>query len=123
MADDLKKSLYKKMGNFPAVSKRDIDTSSIGKADTSSFVARRKMLGASAKDIASALVRSSPIGRAGRVAGKALKATGLFGAGYAANEAEDMIKEKIEKKKSGGAVFLPKGQKPFQVKKQISRIR
>ena len=120
MAENRIKKIYESMGKLPAKGMRELD---VPKADTSSFLERRKMLGASTKDIASALVRSTPIGKAGRVAGKALKATGLFGAGYAANEAEDVIREKIEKKKSGGSVFIPKGQKAFQVKKQISRIR
>jgi hypothetical protein len=119
MAENRIKKIYESMGKFPAKGMREID---VPKADTSSFLERRKMLGASAKDIASALVRSSPIGRAGRVAGKALKAAGLLGAGYAAGEAEDVIREKIEKKKSGGAVFIPRGQKAFQVNKQKSRI-
>ena len=122
MADDLKKTLYKTVGNFPAVSKREIDTKGYAKADTSEFLARRKALGASAKDVASALVRATPIGRAGRIAGKIAKATGLMGAGYGINEAEDVIKEKMEKKKTGGAVFIPRGQKAFQVNKQKSRI-
>ena len=107
------------MGKLPAKGMRELD---VPKADTSSFLERRMKM-AGPKDLASTLVRATPIGKAGRVAGKALKATGLFGAGYAANEAEDVIREKIEKKKSGGSVFIPKGQKAFQVKKQISRIR
>ncbi len=123
MVENRLKKIYESMGKLPAKGMRELD---VPKADTSSFLERRKMLGASTKDIASTLVRATPIGKAGRVAGKALKATGLFGAGYAANEAEDMIKEKaekIEKKKSGGSVFIPKGQKAFQVNKQKSRIR
>ena len=118
MAENKIKKIYESMGKFPAKGMRELD---VPKADTSSFLERRKMLG-SAKDIASALVRSSPIGRAGRVADKALKAAGLLGAGYAAGEAEDVIREKIEKKKQGGAVFIPRGQKAFQVNKQKSRI-
>ena len=129
------------MGKLPAKGMRELD---VPKADTSSFLERRMKM-AGPKDLASTLVRATPIGKVGRVAGKALKATGLFGAGYAANEAEDMIKEKaekpkyklvkdddslsgfrteeIEKKKFGGSVFIPKGQKAFQVNKQKSRIR
>jgi|Laugrefa1bdmlbdn_1035148.scaffolds.fasta_scaffold40408_1 hypothetical protein len=119
MAENRIKKIYESMGKLPAKGMRELD---VPKADTSSFLERRMKM-AGPKDLASTLVRATPIGKAGRVAGKALKATGLFGAGYAANEAEDVIREKIEKKKSGGSVFIPKGQKAFQVKKQISRIR
>ena len=73
MADDLRKTLYKTVGKFPAVSKSEIDTKSYAKADTSEFLARRKMLGASSKDIASALIKSSPIGRGARAIKGALK--------------------------------------------------
>ena len=123
MDDDLK-ALYKRSGDFPAVSKSEIDTKGYAKAEPSEFLKRRKMLGSpSTKDIALALVRSSPIGRAARAIKGVAKATGLMGAGYAANEAEDVIREKIEKKKHGGSVFIPRGQKAIQVKKQVSRER
>ena len=119
MADNDLKKIYESVGKYPAKGMRELD---VKKGDTSKFLERRKTLGGT-KDIASALVRATPIGRGARALKGALKATGLMGAGYAANEAEDMIKEKIEKKKTGGAVFMPKGQKDFQVKKQYSRIR
>lgn len=126
MADNDLKKIYESIGKYPAKGMRELDvekgdTSRLLEKDTSRFLERRKTLGG-AKDIASALVRATPIGRGARAIKGALKATGLMGAGYAANEAEDMIKEKIEKKKTGGAVFIPRGQKMFQVNKQKSRI-
>ena len=109
MADDIKK--------YPAKGMRVLDVK------PSTFMERRMQLGSpSVKDIASSLVRATPIGKGARALKGALKATGFFGAGYAAGEAEDVIKEKIEKKKTGGAVFIPRGQKGFQVNKQKSRI-
>jgi hypothetical protein len=128
MADNDLKKIYESIGKYPAKGMRELDvekgdTSRLLEKDTSKFLERRKMLASpSTKDIASALIKSSPIGRGARAIKGALKATGLMGAGYAANEAEDMIKEKIEKKKTGGAVFIPRGQKMFQVNKQKSRI-
>jgi hypothetical protein len=117
MADNDLKKIYESVGKYPAKGMRELD---VPKTKTSNFL-KRNTLGKTV-DIASNLVRATPIGRAGKVAGKIAKATGLFGAGYAANEAEDMIKEKIEKKKTGGSVFIPRGQKGFQVNKQKSRI-
>ena len=109
MADDIKK--------YPAKGMRVLDVK------PSTFMERRMQLGSpSVKDIASTLVRATPIGKGARALKGALKATGLMGAGYGINEAEDVIKEKMEKKKHGGAVFIPRGQKMFQVNKQKSRI-
>ena len=110
MADDIKK--------YPAKGMRVLDVK------PSTFMERRMQLGSpSVKDIASTLVRATPIGKGARALKGALKATGFFGAGYAAGEAEDVIKEKMEKKSTGGLVFEPRGQKQFQVNKQKSRIR
>ena len=110
MADDIKK--------YPAKGMRVLDVK------PSTFMERRMQLGSAStvKDIASTLARATPIGRGARALKGALKATGLMGAGYGINEAEDVIKEKMEKKKTGGAVFIPRGQKMFQVNKQKSRI-
>ncbi len=110
MDDNLKK--------YPAKGMRELDVKKVP-ADS---LLKRNTLG-KGLDVASNLARATPIGRGARAVKGALKATGLMGAGYAANEAEDMIKEKIEKKKMGGMVFEPRGQKPIQVKKQLSRIR
>lgn len=126
MADNDLKKIYESIGKYPAKGMRELDvekgdTSRLLEKDTSRFLERRKTLGG-AKDIASALVRATPIGRGARAIKGALKATGLMGAGYGINEAEDVIKEKMEKKKTGGAVFIPRGQKMFQVNKQKSRI-
>lgn len=126
MADNDLKKIYESIEKYPAKGMRELDvekgdTSRLLEKDTSRFLERRKTLGG-AKDIASALVRATPIGRGARAIKGALKATGLMGAGYGINEAEDVIKEKMEKKKHGGAVFIPRGQKMFQVNKQKSRI-
>ena len=126
MADNDLKKIYESIGKYPAKGMRELDvekgdTSRLLEKDTSRFLERRKTLGG-AKDIASALVRATPIGRGARALKGALKATGLMGAGYGINEVEDVIKEKMEKKKTGGAVFIPRGQKGFQVNKQKSRI-
>lgn len=109
MADDIKK--------YPAKGMRELDVKKI----PANAIGKESIL-KKALDVAPTLVRSSPIGRGARAIKGALKATGLMGAGYGINEAEDVIKEKMEKKKTGGAVFIPRGQKMFQVNKQKSRI-